>query len=120
LFAAIIGAAVLFDISRGEPGTRTDDSHETQKIPSHELDQMCFYSTFNSFKLKNFSDRFSECKLFLRTQSEFIQKYHNLKASQIAKLESKNTYIAANIRVHLVCFQKCLYRNPGDDSLPLL
>ena len=119
LFAAIIGAAVLFDISRGESKVQSEDTHNAQGSSSHELNQVCFYSTFNSFKLKNFSDKLSARKLFLRTQSEFLQKHHNLKAGQMAKLESQKTYIAADMQVHLIRFQKCLYRNPGDDSLPL-
>ncbi len=119
LFAAIIGAAVLFDISRSESDVQPGKSHNAQKSSSHELNQVCFYTNFNSFKLKSFSDKFSAHKLFLRTQSEFLQKHHNMKAGQMAKLESQKTYIAAEKQVYLACLQKCLYRNPGDDSLPI-
>ena len=120
LFAAIIGAAVLFDMSRDESDVQPGKTHNAKGSSSHELNQVYFYSSFNSFKLKNFSDKFSARKLFLRTQSVFLQQHHNLKAGQMAKLESqKASYIASEVQVYLACLQKCLYRNPGDDSLPL-
>lgn len=119
LFIAVVATAVLFDLSRDKSDIKLSESHNTKGSSSHELSQFCFYSTFNSFKLKSFPNKFSARKLFLRTQSEFLQKYHNLKAGQSAKSESLKNYIAADLQIHLIRFQKCLYRNPDDGELPL-
>ena len=119
LFIAVIATAVLFDLSHDKSDVKTPESHNTQGSSSHELSQFCFYSTFNSFKQKSASSRFTARKLFLRTQSEFLQKYHNLKAGQLAKSESVKEYIAVDLHINLIRFQKCLYRNPDDGELAL-
>ncbi len=119
-FAVLLGAAIVFDLSHDDIKIHDQETKNTREQSAHELDQICFYSTFNSFKLKNHSERFSVGRLFLRTELEFLQKYHHQKAGLMAKLESQKINPAADLKVHLVGVLKCLYRNPGDNPLPVL
>lgn len=119
LFIAVLATAVLFDLSRDKSDIKLSENHNTKGSSSHELSQFCFYSTFNSFKQKSLSTKFSARKLFLRTQSEFLQKYHNLKAGQSVKSELLQNYVAAGLQIDRIRFQRCLFRNPDDGPLPL-
>jgi hypothetical protein len=118
LFLAVVATAVLFDLSHDRPEVQHSEKHNTKGSQSPEFCQFCFYSTFNSFKLKSFSNRLSARNLFLRTQSEFIQRHHNLKAGQLVKLELAKKYAVPDSKIILIRFQKSLYRYP-DDAVPV-
>jgi len=115
LFMVVVAIAFLFDLSHNRPDTQRPEKHNTQGSQSHEVNQFCFYSTFNSFKIKLLSGRFSARKLFLCTQSEFIQKHHNLKAGQLVKSESAKKYLVPEMKIVLIRFHKFLYRDPDGD-----
>lgn len=119
LVIAVIAVAVLFDVYHQDVQEEKDIAETQSKRQSHELSDLCFFSAVNSFKLKSSVGKDKVRKLFLCTQSKFLQKYHNLKVTLLARMEAEKTYQPSEIVVHLINLHKCQYRNPDDTPFPL-
>jgi len=92
---------------------------QTIKLKRPAANNRTISSTFNSFKLKGATDKFSDLKLFLRAQSKFLQQHHNLRANQLAKSEPVRQYMPTDVLVHFLQLKKCQYLNPDDIAIPL-
>lgn len=119
LFIAVMLAAVLFDLSNAKTSVAVADSHNASGSQSHQVSQFCFYSSFGSFKLKGASEESADLSVFLKKQSRFLQQYHHLKASQLARFEPLSQYRPSDLLVHFIQMRKYLYRSSDDSSLPL-
>ncbi len=119
LFLVVMAAAFLFDMSREKSDVVSSDKHTASGTQSHQLSQFCFYSTFSTFKLKGASDDRSDLSLFQKQQSRFLQQYHNLKVSQLARFEPDSPDLPSELLSHFIQLRKYLYHSPDDSTLPL-
>lgn len=116
IFAAVIGAAFVFDSFFGNEQVATKTTESNSDFPDSGFNHVYLLVQTNPVTVKSLVQKTDDKRDFLKSHDKFIQKYHQLRNFQVLKAEVEKQTAPLILSYHYLVFKKILFSLPDDDN----